>query len=83
MIQRQSKLQFGTGRSGGLQAAVLRAKGSKEEYFGLETEATSAQLTTVHCSLFTPKFQEAVKNAKHIRKPWAGGQNPFRVRDEI
>ena len=28
-------------RGGGLQAAVRRAKGSKEEYFGLETEPTS------------------------------------------
>ena len=30
------------GRGGGLQAAVGRAKGSKEEDFGLETEPTSA-----------------------------------------
>jgi len=26
---------------GGLQAAMSRARGSKEEYFGLETKATS------------------------------------------
>ena len=29
---------------GGLQAAVARAKGSNDEYFGLETEATSERL---------------------------------------
>ena len=29
-------------RSGGLQAAVCRAKGSREENFGLETKATPA-----------------------------------------
>ena len=34
---------FGSRRSGGLQAAVYRAKGSKEEDFGLEPKATSAQ----------------------------------------
>jgi len=34
------KETWNSGRGGGLQAAVYRAKGSKEEYFGLETEAT-------------------------------------------
>ena len=34
------KLQV-AGCGGGLQAAVRRANGSTEEYFGLETEATS------------------------------------------
>ena len=34
----RGKLQA-DGRGGGLQAGVCRANGSKEQYFGLETEA--------------------------------------------
>ncbi len=37
-----SEGNFGSGRSGGLQAAV-RAKGSEKQDFGLEAKATSIQ----------------------------------------